>query len=91
MDTSLTDDEQQSWAKGLFDGSEITVYSAADPVDRFINPATELWLVPYDADAWSALMGVVEAGGDPATSRITFTATRTPESAPINQTTMLAR
>ena len=91
MDTSLTDDEQQSWAKGQFDGSEITVYSAADPVDRFINSATELWLVPYDADAWPALMGFVEAGGDPARSRITFTATRTPESAPTSQTTMLAR
>ena len=89
--TSLSADELKSWSDGLFDSADLTVYGTTGPVDGSVDATTKLWLVPYDAEAWSALMGVVEAGGDPATSGITFTSTKTIDSAPINSTTVFTR
>lgn len=89
--TNLTADDLMTLADNLFDNNEITVYCTTGPVDGGIDSDTQLWLVPYDPNAWSALMDVVDQGGDPATSGIVFTTHQTVDSAPINETTVLTR
>ena len=84
VETNIPVEQLLSWAAQYASFDEFTVYGTSGPVDGEIDTETELWLIPYDAEKWSTLMGAVAAGKDPATANAQFAENEQSSIAPIN-------
>ena len=84
VETNISVEQLASWAIQYASFDEFTVYGTSGPVDGEVDEATELWLVRYDAEKWSALMAAVAAGKDPATVNAQFAGNEQSDIAPIN-------
>lgn len=83
--TNIPAETITEWAADLASADAITVYGTSGPVDGgILEEFGGAWLIPYDEGKWSALMDVVDAGGDPATVDAQFEENVQPDIAPIN-------
>lgn len=83
--TNIPAETIAEWAADLASADTLTLYGTSGPVDGGIQEEYGgAWLIPYDEGKWTALMDVVDAGGDPATVNAQFEENVQPDIAPIN-------